>query len=90
LALERLQELYLKLDARERFMADQLLAEWSMSENEGIRFDALALIRDFRIVKALPSLQALRARLVRSAAVGAPCELKKVDRLVRLLEESEA
>jgi len=46
LALERLRTLYQKFDAEERTMAEQVLAEWALSEDENVRFDALALIDD--------------------------------------------
>jgi hypothetical protein len=85
LALLRLEELYKKFDARERLMADQLLMEWSLSENEGIRFDALALISHFNIVKAVPALRQLSERLAESVAVSAPFELEKVNKLIAKL-----
>ena len=49
LALDRLHSWYRKFDVEERAMADQVLAEWALSEDENVRFDALALIDDFKI-----------------------------------------
>jgi cysteinyl-tRNA synthetase len=83
LALDKLHGLYRKFDAQERAMADQVLSEWVQSEDENVRFDALALIDDFRIEKAMPALEALVGRLASSRAPGAPYELQKVDRIVR-------
>jgi hypothetical protein len=81
LALDRLQAWYRRLDAEQRLMADQVLAEWATSDEENLRFDALALINDFKITSALPALQKLAARLASSTAPGAPYEMKKVERI---------
>jgi hypothetical protein len=35
LALDRLHALYQKFDSAERAMADQVLAEWALSDDEG-------------------------------------------------------
>jgi hypothetical protein len=56
------------------------------AEDETVRFDALALIDDFRIAKAMPALRALAGRLASSRLPGAPYELLKVDRILRDLE----
>jgi len=64
-------------------MADLVLTEWVQSEDENVRFDALALIDGFRIAKAMPALRALAGRLASSDAPGAPYELQKVDRILR-------
>jgi hypothetical protein len=82
LALERLYDLYLRFDSNERSMADQVLLEWALSENESVRFDALALIHRYKIVDAVPTLQTLAVRLASSSAPGAPYELRKVNRLL--------
>ena len=78
IALEKLSGLYKKFDAAERRMADQVLSEWVLSEDEGLRFDALALIDEFKIDTAISALHELAARLVSSAEPSAPYELKKV------------
>jgi hypothetical protein len=85
LALDRLHALYRRLDAEERQMADQVLAEWALAEDEKVRFDALALIADFRIRSAEPALQNLMRRLAASAAPSAPYELSKVNRILAIL-----
>jgi cysteinyl-tRNA synthetase len=82
LALDRLHALYRKFDADEREMADQVLAEWAISEDERVRFDALALIDDFKITRAMTALRQLASRLASSSAVSAPYELKKVNRII--------
>ena len=82
LALKRLFALYQKFDAEERRMADQVLTEWVVSEDPGMRFDAQALIHEFEIVEAIPALQQLAKRLASSCEVGAPGELQVVDRII--------
>lgn len=82
LALERLAALYEKFDDSERELADEVLAEWVLSEDEGIRFDAMALIRKFVVVASLPALRQLRGRLVSATGPGAPFEREKVDGLI--------
>jgi hypothetical protein len=46
LALERLYALYERFDAEERLKADQVIAEWVLSESPSARFCAQALIRE--------------------------------------------
>ena len=57
ISLERLTALYGKFDAGERQMADRVLAEWVLSEDEGLRFDARVLIDHRKIVMAMPALE---------------------------------
>ena len=64
-------------------MADQVLAEWALSDDEALRFDALALIDDFKIANEIPVLQKLANRLASSSAPGALYELQKVDRILK-------
>jgi hypothetical protein len=87
-ALERLHQLYQRFDDKERAIADQVLAEWVLSHDINVRFDALALIREFNITKATLALRSLADRLSESRAVGAPDELWKVYRLLRKLGQS--
>jgi hypothetical protein len=83
LVLDRLHTLYEKLNTEERMMANEVLAEWALLDDERVRFDALALIDDFKISSAVPALRALSDRLASSSTVGAPFELHKVDRILR-------
>jgi hypothetical protein len=82
LALNRLCELYERFDAEERVMADQVIEEWALSEDENVRFDALALIGRYGITRAVATLEKLAARLASSSALGAPYELEKVNRIL--------
>src|SRR5262245_18867586 len=86
LAWEWLREFYWSLEADRRMLADQVLTEWLLSDDESVRYDALVLIDDFRIAAALPGLHEAAGRLRRSESPGAPFELKKVDRIVNMLE----
>lgn len=81
LALDRLHALYRKFDGEERALADQVLAEWVLSQDEKVRFDASALIDDFAIATAIPALEKLAERLATSAAPGVPYELRKIIRI---------
>jgi hypothetical protein len=74
--------LYQKFDATEREMADQVLAEWVLSGDENTRFDAMALIGDFKIERTIPALKELAGRLTSSRAPGAPYEIKAIERLL--------
>jgi hypothetical protein len=85
IALERLRALYVKFDAAERDMADRVLGEWALSDEEGVRFDALALIDDLKIGIAMPALKEIALRLMSSTAPSAPYELKKVYRIMERL-----
>ena len=88
IALERLRTLYEKFGETERQMADNVLSEWALSEDEQLRFDALALINDFKIVSATPDLQMLAIRLASDTAPSAPYELRKVQRIIAELSGS--
>lgn len=83
LAWEWLRDLYRKFDAEERKLADRVLTEWALSDDENVRYDALVLIGDFRIVSAVRALRDLAARLKLSKAPSAPYELRKVDSILR-------
>jgi len=82
LALQRLSEMYESLSLPDRERADQVFGEWVLSEDEGIRFDAQALIRKFEIRTALPPLRELAERLMDSNDVSAPFEAEKVETLI--------
>ena len=72
----------------ERAVINTVLSEWLVSDDEKKRFDALALIFDYRIDSSLPALRALTQRLKYSSAVGAPFELEKVTRVIdKILEK---
>lgn len=86
-ALDRLHALYRGLDADERALADEALSGWVLSDDEGKRFDAMALIREFRIERAVPALQRLVRRLEESSEPGAPFEHDKAAGLIAELSD---
>jgi len=86
-ALFALFERYRRLPVGERHVIDRLLADDVQSDDEGRRFDALAIIREFRIVSALPALRALAARLENASEPSAPYEWAKVNRTIGLLDQ---
>jgi hypothetical protein len=85
LALDELLQLYERLDDSERALANDVIAEWVASDDEKLRFDALALIDRYVIGGAVESLQGLAERLRVMRTPGAPYELQKVDRILRRL-----
>jgi hypothetical protein len=86
IALDRLRMLYKKFDNDERVMADTVIAEWVLSEDEGLRFNAQSLVADFKIRRAKASLRELAMRLRSSREPGAPFELTKVERSLEELD----
>ena len=84
-ALEELIRLYKRLDDSERACANAVIAEWVASDDEKLRFDALALIDQFVIRSAAMPLERLAERLGVLKTPGAPYELKKVERLLKRL-----
>lgn len=81
---------YRALDEAERSEVDELLAEWVLSEDEGKRFDAMAVIADNQVARAVPALRELGERLEASDAPSAPFEWAKVNRILGKLHESGA
>jgi hypothetical protein len=73
---------YRALSDSERAVIDELLAEQLASLDETDRFDALAVIREFRITSAMPQLRVLAEWLEAQSGPGAPYEWAKVNRLI--------
>ena len=69
----------------ERNLADQVLCEWVLNDDDNLRYDSLVLIDEFGIKRALPALAELAPRLKRSKAPGAPYELEKVKSILSRL-----
>jgi hypothetical protein len=82
LAVDRLSALYEEFNDSERALADEVLCEWVLSENEAIRFDAMALIRQFGVFAAVPALRRRGGRLEGASEPGAPFEREKVEALI--------
>ena len=81
-AVDQLCDLYGRFDAGERLMADRVIDEWALSDDEGVRYDAQALIRRYSIVRAAEVLRKLAIRLESTMSPGAPFELKKVNQIL--------
>lgn len=88
--VELLSELYSALADDERDVADALLAEDLLSDDSGVRYDALWIVNDLAIKSAVPALQALASRLAASAELDATFELQKVGRLLQKLTDGAA
>jgi hypothetical protein len=87
-ALEELIRLYQRLDDSERALANAVIAEWVASDDEKLRFDALAVIDRYVIGSAAKPLERLAERLGVMKTPGAPYELKKVERLLERLRNA--
>lgn len=87
--IEQLSALYVQLSDDERGIVEGLIAADLDSEDSGIRYDAMWLIREFGIASARPALRKLATRLASSAEVGATFEVDKVERLIRDLSGPE-
>ena len=81
-ALDRLKRWYERLDNGARAKANDGITRWLLSDVEAKRFDAVALVREFRITQAVPALMELSQRLELESTPGAPFERDKVDALV--------
>lgn len=88
LAWDWLRDLYRRFDAQERELANQVLEEWVLSDDENLRCDALILIGDFKVTSAVPALRELAERLGKSRAPSSPHELKKVGTILSDLEKA--
>lgn len=88
-ALLRLIEFYRELDAQDRYVVDDMLAGWALDGDARQRFDALALIDEFRIRSALPAMRSGLARLEQATGPSVPSDRAKLERILRRLEASE-
>src|ERR1051326_8148388 len=67
IAIERLRILFGRFDESEQRIANQVLSEWLLSEDENVRFDAVALVRDLRVLSAMPVLRELASQIGRAS-----------------------
>jgi hypothetical protein len=81
-ALDRMHSRYRKFGVEERTMANRVLAEWALSDDENVRFDALALIDEFMIANTMPALHRLAIRIAASHAPDVRYELTKVNHIL--------
>ena len=78
---------YRGLPPGERESADAEISAWLLSEDGGQRFDAMALVEDFRIAKAVPNLLELARRLRGREGPEARYELEKAEQILRQFDE---
>jgi hypothetical protein len=88
-ALAELGRRYRILTPNDRAVVDRLLAEQVQSEDENVRFDALALVDEFKIGSAVPALRGLADWLEHQEHPGAPYEWAKVNRILGNLVTSD-
>jgi hypothetical protein len=84
-AVVRLSATYARLGEEERQAVNAELLEWLDTDDEALRFDALALIREHRITGAQPALEDLVRRLRTDTRPGAPYEPQKISEIQRHL-----
>jgi hypothetical protein len=85
MVLDRLNALYESFDAQKRQMANSVMAEWALDDDENVRFDGEALIDTWAIREGIPALRQLAGRLETSDQPGAPFELRKVLQILERL-----
>ena len=61
----------------------------TLSDDDALRYDALAIVRKFKIPSALPALDELAERLRGATAPGAPYELLDVHRVMTSLTAAD-
>jgi hypothetical protein len=81
-ALLRLTDFYRGLDDEDRRVVDETLASWVLEGDARRRFDALALIDEFRIRSALPALEEELARLADAVGASVPTDRAKLERII--------
>lgn len=81
-AVLRLADYYRHLDDDDRRVVNETLASWVLEGDERRRFDALALIDEFRIRSALPALEADLARLTGAVGPSVPTDRAKLERII--------
>lgn len=77
-----LRRLYASLGGDDRLVINAVLADSLASPDETLRYDALALIDEFKIREAVPRLHELNSRLSVDGSPGAPFEAAKVQRIL--------
>jgi hypothetical protein len=84
-AILELFERYSRLTTQERRNANAVIFEALQEGSDTQRYDALAIINEFRVREALPYLRELAARLQLDDSASAPFELAKVQRFISKL-----
>jgi len=89
-AVMELMKLYRRFDAEEQAMARQVITEWLRSPDPRKQFDALAIVDEFVIVDALPTLRELQAEAEKRTDHEAQYDWARLNRIAgRLASASE-
>lgn len=84
-ALEAIFEAYRGFSTDHRNVVDAWMRRALLGDDEAARFDALALVREFRVQSALPELRILADALEQETSPSAPFDWAKVNRLIGYL-----
>jgi hypothetical protein len=87
-ATTRLSAAYACLGEEERPAVNAELLEWLKADDEALRFDALALIREHRITAAESALDDLVRRLATDTRPGAAYRQRKISEIQRHLRSA--
>lgn len=87
-AVMELMKLYRRFDDDEQRMAREVIVEWLRSPEPRKQFDALALVDEFLIVDALPTLRQLQAEAEERTDHVAPYDWSRLNRIVGRLSEA--
>lgn len=84
-AVVRLSAAYRRLTEEQRQAVNAELLGWLSTDDEALRFGALALIQEHRITAAQPVVEDLTRHLRAESRPGAPYELVKISEIQRHL-----
>jgi hypothetical protein len=76
-----MRKLYEKFDDAERLLADEVVAEWVLSEDSNLMHTALVMISELEIRSTLPTLEELENRLPLRRGPSIPYDLAMVARI---------
>jgi hypothetical protein len=85
IVLDRLRRLYEEFGSDKRQLDNKVIADWVLSDNEGLRFDAQHLIREYKITETVPALKHLETRLANSSNPGSQRWQEVVKKLIMQL-----
>ena len=83
LAPEKLIDEYRSFDAPQRLLANHIISEWLLSNDESMRSDAILLIERFRIKSALANLEKVRDRFPLGMSPSDLHEREKVEQVIK-------
>jgi hypothetical protein len=90
LRAKRMGAPYEKFDAEERRLADEILSEWLLSDDNRVRSITRWVVEDCRMVAVRPALHKLAQRLAAVATPAARSEREEVQRVLAKLSAPPA